>query len=106
MSDDPTRLRNQPSLTTASGNSWLIIGALFAAISIGMLAALATLPPSGLALVAIAVIIALYLVMLILRFTVHARRRRLRLIAVCLLSIAAVGLGSVVAIAAINWAAL
>jgi hypothetical protein len=106
MSDDPTRVRNQPSLTTASGSSWLIVGALFAGISIAMLAALATLPPPGLAFAAIAAIAALYAAMLISRFAVHARPRRLKLIAACFLSIAVIGLGSVIAIAAVNWAPL
>ncbi|GAA1218965.1 hypothetical protein GCM10009655_18020 [Rhodoglobus aureus] len=71
-----------------------------------MLAVLATLPPPGLALAAIAAIIALYAAMLIVRFVVHARRRRLKLIAACFLTIAVVGLGSVIAIATVNWAPL
>jgi len=106
MSDDPTRVRNQPSLTTASGSSWLIVGALFASISIAMLAALAMLPPPGLALAAITTIVALYAAMLVVRFVVHARKRRLKLIAACFLSIAVIGLGSVIAIASVNWAPL
>ncbi|WP_341951928.1 hypothetical protein [Salinibacterium sp. TMP30] len=97
-------MRNQPALTTTSGNSWLIVGALFAAITIATLVALALLPPAGLAFISIVVIVTLYLAMLIVRFVVHGRKRRLRLIAACFLTIALVGLSSVIAIAAVNWA--
>jgi uncharacterized protein YacL len=106
MNDDPTKMRNQPALTTTSGNSWLIVGALFAAITIATLAALALLPPAGLAFTAIVVIVTLYLAMLIVKFVVHDRKRRLRILAACFLSIALVGLSSVIAIAAVNWAPL
>jgi hypothetical protein len=106
MSDDPNRLRNQPALTTASGTSWLIVGGLFSAISVAVLAVLSTLPPSGLAVAAIAVIVGLYLTMFAVRFFVDARKRRLGLIAVCFLTIAFISLSSVIAIAAVNWAAL
>lgn len=106
MSDDPSRMRNQPALTTNSGTSWLIVGALFAAITIAMLSALATLPPSGLAFATIAVISALYAGMLIARLLVRTRKLRLRLIAACFLAIALVGLVSVIVIAAVNWAPL
>ncbi|MGV8851346.1 MAG: hypothetical protein ACOH1M_02115 [Rhodoglobus sp.] len=106
MSDDSTRLRNQPSLTTASGNSWLIIGALFAGISLAVLGLLVSLPPPGLAIATISVILGLYLFMVIVRFSVHPRKRRLRLLAACLLLIAAAGLGTVIAIAAVNWASV
>ena len=106
MSDDPIRVRNQPALTTASGTTWLIIGALFSGVSIVMLVALAPLPPQGLAVLAIAVIVALYVTMVAVRFLVQARKRRLRLIAASFLAIAFVALGSVVAIAAVTWAAV
>jgi glucan phosphoethanolaminetransferase (alkaline phosphatase superfamily) len=106
MSYDPTRLSNQPALTTASGTSWLIIGGLFSGISIAVLAVLATVAARGLAWGSIAAIIGLYAAMFIVRFTVGSHRRRLRIIAACFLMIAFVGLGSVVTIAAVNWAAL
>jgi len=106
MSDDPNRLRNQPALTTASGTSWLVVGGLFSAIAIAVLAALSTLPPSGLAVAAIAVITGLYLTMFVVRFVVNARKRRLGLIAACFLTIAFIALSSVIAIAAVNWSAL
>ncbi|MGV8876076.1 MAG: hypothetical protein ACOH1K_01045 [Rhodoglobus sp.] len=106
MSDDPTRLRNQPALTTASGNSWLVIGAAFSLISIGTLTALATFPPAGLAVAAIATIVVLYVAMVIVRFAVARHRRRLGIIAALFLSSAAVGLGAVIAIASAIWAPL
>jgi ABC-type siderophore export system fused ATPase/permease subunit len=106
MSDDPTKMRNQPALTTTSGNSWLIVGALFAAITIATLVVLAMLPPSGLAFTAIVVIVTLYISMIVVRLVVHHRKRRLRIIAACFLAIALVGLSSVITIAAVNWAPL
>jgi hypothetical protein len=106
MSDDPTRVRNQPALTSASGNSWLIIGGLFSIISTAMLLVLSTLPPPGLSFVAVAITIALYVAMVVVRFSVHSRTRRLRIIAVCLAAIAFVGLSTVIGIAAVNWAPL
>ena len=106
MSDDPTLVRNQPALTSASGNSWLIIGGLFSLISMAMLLVLSTLPPPGLSFVAIAITLTLYLAMVVVRFSVHTRTRRLRIIAVCFAVIAFVGLGSVITIAAVNWALL
>lgn len=106
MNDDPTLVRNQPALTTASGSSWLIVGALFTAISAATLFMLGQLPPSGLAAWAIVTIVILYVAMVIIRFTVHALKTRLRLIAICFLAIALISLGSVTAIAAVNWSAI
>lgn len=106
MSDDPTRLRNQPALTTASGNSWLISGALFVIISVAMLIALSKLPPPGLAWIAIILIVTLYAMMLVVRFLVQKRRTRLRFFAACLLAIALISLSSVITIATVNWAPL
>ncbi|QYH36218.1 hypothetical protein [Salinibacterium sp. M195] len=106
MSDDPTRMRNQPALTTATGSSWLVVGALFAAITIATLVALSALPPLGLATATIAVIAVLYGAMIVVRFVVAARRRRLILMAACFIALAGVGLASVIAIAAVNWAPL
>jgi glucan phosphoethanolaminetransferase (alkaline phosphatase superfamily) len=99
-------MRNQPALTTASGSSWLIVGAFFAGISIAMLAVLATLPPPGLAVAAIVAIATLYAAMLVARFVVPVRKRRLKIIATFFLLIAVIGLASVIAIASVNWAPL
>lgn len=90
--DDPTLVRNQPALTTSTGRSWLIVGALFTVISLAVLVPMTALPPSGVALTAAIVDVVLYLAMLAARFTVAPGRRRLGLMAAALLAIAAVSL--------------
>ncbi|MDM4762658.1 hypothetical protein QT381_06525 [Galbitalea sp. SE-J8] len=98
---DPTFLRNQPALTTSSGRSWLIVGALFAVIAAGVLFALAGAPPAGVGLGGGIAVIALYAAMVVIRLAVPARRRRLRLglLAGALLAMAAIGLVCVLVIA-------
>lgn len=88
MSDDPTRVRNQPSLTTSTGRTWLIVGALFTAISLAVLLPMTALPPSGVALTAAILDVVFYAAMLAARFAVAPGRRRLPLMAAALLAIA------------------
>ena len=90
--DDPTLVRNQPSLTTSTGRSWLIVGALFTAISLAVLVPMTVLPPSGVALTAAILDVVFYAGMLAARFTVAPGRRRLGLMAAALLAIAVVSL--------------
>ena len=101
MTDDPTRVRNQPSLTTSTGRSWLIVGGLFTAIALGVLIPMTQLPPAGVALTAAIVDVILYAGMVAARLLVPASRLRLRLglMATALLAIAAVSLGAVFAVA-------
>lgn len=98
---DPTRIRSQPALTTSSGAIWLVVGALFSAVSIAILLTLATRPPAGLAIGAAISVAVLYLGMVIVRLVVPATRRRSRLaiLAVLLLAIAAISLVSVLVLA-------
>jgi hypothetical protein len=98
---DPTRLKNQPSLTTSSGGIWLLIGGLFAAIALAVLIPMAVLdlPPAGLPLVAVILDVTLYLAIVIVRLTTPPGRLRLGLMAIALLAIAAISLGTVVAVA-------
>ena len=98
---DPTRIREQPALTTSSGAIWLIVGALFAVIAIGVLLALATRVPAGPAIGAAVAVAVLYLGMVVVRLAVPAYRRRLRLglMAVLMLTMAAVSLGTVLVLA-------
>jgi len=96
---DPTRLRDQPSLTRSSGAIWLIVGGIFTAIALGVLIAMVQLPPPGVALVAAIVVAALYLGMLWVRFRVAPGRRRLGLLAAGMLSIAAVALAATLIVA-------
>ncbi len=103
MSDDPTRIRNQPALTTSTGRSWLILGGIFTVISLAVLVAMTALPPAGVALTAAIVIGVLYLAMVAVRLAVRPGRLRLGLMAVAMLAIASVALGAVLIVA---WAAV
>ena len=98
---DPTRLTNQPALTTASGNIWLVVGGLFTAIALGVLIPMAALDmaPEGLPLVAVILDVTLYLAIVIVRVTAPPGRLRLGIMAIALLAIAAISLGTVIAVA-------
>jgi hypothetical protein len=96
---DPTRLVNQPSLTTSSGAIWLIVGGLYTVIALAVLIAMAMFPPPALALVAAILVAALYLGMVIARLTIPPGRVRLGVMAICLLASATIALGTVIAVA-------
>lgn len=95
---DPTRITNQPALTSSSGRIWYILGGLFAAISIGVLALLIGIGAPGVAWFGIIAVAALYLVMLLVGLTTAPGRRRLGLLATAMLAMAAVALGCVIVI--------
>ena len=99
MTDDPTRIRNQPALTTSNGRIWLIVGGLFAAISLAVLVPMTALEPRGVALTAAIIDVVLYLGMLAARLFVRPGRLRLGLMAVAMLAIAAVSLVAVYVVA-------
>jgi hypothetical protein len=98
---DPTRLKNQPALTTSSGNIWILVGGLFTAIALAVLIPMAVLdmPPQGLPLVAVILDVTLYLAIVIARLTAPPGRVRLGIMAIALLAIAAISLGTVIAVA-------
>jgi hypothetical protein len=100
---DPTRVRNQPALTSSNGSSWLIVGGLFALIACGVLGFLIPLQPSGLALVSMIVIVALYAAMIAVRFSVEKQRLRLGWLAALMLTIAAVALTTTVIVSSAEW---
>ncbi len=100
MSTDPTKIRNQPALTTSTGTSWLIIGGLFTAISLGVLIAMTQLPPPGIALGAAIAVAVLYLAMIAVRFLVPSGRRRLGLMSIAMLAIALIALVAAIVVAA------
>ena len=60
-------MRDQPSLTTATGRSWLILGGLLALIAVVVMVPLLSQKPAGVALFGICVIVALYATMVIVR---------------------------------------
>jgi len=98
---DPTRLRDQPALTSSQGRSWLILGGLLALISLGVLVpmALMNMPPVGVPFTASVVIVSLYAGMLIVRFATPPGRLRLGLLAIDMLAIAFVAVLAVVLVA-------
>ena len=98
---DPTRLRDQPALTSSQGRSWLILGGLLALISLGVLVpmALMNMPPVPVPLTAAIVIVSLYLGMVIVRFATPPGRLRLGLLAIDMLAIAFVAVLAVVLVA-------
>lgn len=100
---DPTRLRNQPSLVTSNGAIWLIVGGLFAAIAIVVLATLVMRQPAGLAMGAIVAIVVLYIGMALTRFLVAPGRLRLGLLAALMLAMATVALATVIIVATVEW---
>ena len=99
MSDDPTQMRNQPSLTTSTGRIWLIVGGLFTAISLGVLIAMSRLEPVGVATAAAIAVALLYLLMIAARLGVRAGRRRLAIMAAAMLTSALIALVVVVVVA-------
>ena len=100
---DPTLIRNQPSLTTSSGLIWLVVGGLFAAISIVVLSFLVGLEPAGLALGGIIGTAVLFLSMIVVRLLVVRQRLRLGLLATAMLLMAAITLGCTLVISIDTW---
>ncbi|ARJ05666.1 hypothetical protein DVJ78_10085 [Humibacter sp. BT305] len=96
--DDPTRVTNQPSLTTSTGTIWLVVGGIMAAICVALLAAMLGLQPAGVAFWSLIAIVVLYGGMLEVRLLARPGRVRLTLLAVLFGLIAATGLASVLAI--------
>jgi hypothetical protein len=103
MTDDPTRIRSQPSLTTSSGRVWLVVGGLFALVALAVLVPMTALPPPGLALVGAIGVIALYLAMVATRIFAPSGRLRLALLASAMLGMAALALVVVAIVAAAAW---
>lgn len=113
MSDKPTgsgpgsepvgtspRVRDQPSLTTSTGRSWLILGGLLSAIVVGSLIPLLSGKPAGLALFGLCATVALYATMVIVRVNAHPGRRMLGVLATCMILIAVLGVTCVGIVAA------
>jgi hypothetical protein len=98
---DPTRLRDQPALTSSRGRSWLILGGLLTLISLGVLVPMAVMnmPPVGVPQTAAIVVLALYLGMIIVRFATPPGRLRLGLLAIDMLAIAFVAVFAVALVA-------
>ncbi|HEU4849586.1 MAG TPA: hypothetical protein VFS93_04165 [Terrimesophilobacter sp.] len=102
---DPTRIGDQPALRTSGGASWLILGGLLAALSIGLLVALDSLqPPAG--LIGAVVVLVLYILMVGAVLAIPARRAKLVTLACLMIAMAVVALLFVLAINAAEWSAV
>ncbi|MDQ1546240.1 MAG: hypothetical protein QOH69_1144 [Actinomycetota bacterium] len=86
-----TRVRDQPSLTTSSGKSWLILGGLLSLIAVAVLVPLLSQKPAGVALFAVCAIVALYAAMVVVRFNARPGRRMLGWLATFMIAIAVIG---------------
>jgi hypothetical protein len=95
-----TRVRDQPSLTTSTGKSWLILGGILSLIAIGVMVPMLDSPPAGLTLFGICAIVAIYAGMVIVRLNAHPGRGMLALLATFMIAIAVVGLVCVGVVAA------
>ena len=102
---DPTRVRNQPSLTTSTGLLWIGLGAVLAVICVGVLLALVPLEPVT-AWVGLVLVVVLYVAMVVIRFAVRPLTRRLTALAILFGAMALVTLVCVVLIAGAAWGSL
>ncbi|HEY1532103.1 MAG TPA: hypothetical protein VGF80_14885 [Galbitalea sp.] len=94
------RVRDQPSLTTSSGKSWLILGGLLALIAIAVMIPLLAQKPAGLALFGICATVALYAAMIVVRVNTRPGKAMLGWLAALMIAIALVGVVCVGLIAA------
>lgn len=101
---DVTKVRNQPSLTTASGTSWLVVGGAFLVIALIVVVPLIAFPPKGLALGVIVAMLVIYGVMIFARNVLPAGRVRLATLAAGMITIAALALVTLAIIAGVAWA--
>jgi hypothetical protein len=86
------RVRDQASLTTSSGKSWLILAGLLALIAVAVLIPLLAVAPAGLALFGICAIVALYAAMIVVRINLRQGRTMLGWLAGLMIAIAVIGL--------------
>ncbi|HAM27972.1 MAG TPA: hypothetical protein DCP11_15085 [Microbacteriaceae bacterium] len=100
---DPTKVTNQPSLTTSSGRVWLIVGGLFAAIALAVLIPMLTLGSPGVALFGIVAVSGLYLAMIVARLVTPRGRLRLGLMAAFMILMALVSLACILVVFVNEW---
>jgi hypothetical protein len=79
--NDPTRMSDQPALTTSSGRVWMVVGTVLVIVCVGVLIAL--LPVHASVAVTGAVIdVVAYAAMWVVRVAVRQRRTRLPTLAI------------------------
>jgi hypothetical protein len=86
-----TRVRDQASLTTSTGKSWLILGGFLALIAVVVQVPLLSLQPAGVALFGICASVAFYAAMVVVRLNAKPGRTMLGWLAVFMIAIALVG---------------
>lgn len=94
------RVRDQPSLTTSTGKSWLILGGILALIAVVVLVPLLSQPPSGVALFGVCGIVACYAAMVVVRLNARPGRWMLGWLAFFMIAIALIGVVCVGIVAA------
>jgi hypothetical protein len=82
------KVTDQRALTTASGTTWLVIGAILTVLCGGLLFAMQWIGPPGIGLAGCANVLVLYAAMLAIRFAVRPGRVRLGTLAVLTILIA------------------
>jgi drug/metabolite transporter (DMT)-like permease len=100
---DPTRVTDQAALTTSSGRSWLVIGALISALSLGFLFWMRDLEPAGVSITGMVIIVVLYLGMIAVRFGIARLRLRLGLLAAMMIGICITFVVCALLIASAEW---
>lgn len=101
---DPTKMQNQPALQTSSGLIWVVMGGLFAALSLVPLILLIVAAGESrlVAIVTAALVALLYALLIVLRFAIPRGPRRLWWLAACMLTMAAIALIGVLVCALIE----
>lgn len=99
---DPTKVTQQPALTTSTGRVWMIVGTLLAIICAGMLIALIPIQ-AGIAIPGAIIVVTLYVAMWIVRISVKPQRPRLITLAVLFGAILVATLMCVLFISASAW---
>lgn len=94
------RVRDQPSLTTSTGKSWLILGGLLALIAVAVMVPLLGQNPPGVALFGVCTVVACYAAMVIVRVNARPGRWMLSLLAGFMILIAIIGVVCVGIVAA------
>lgn len=84
---DSQKVTQQKALTTDTGNLWLVVAGVIAAVSIVFLWVMRELPPVGVAFGGIITIVVAVLLMVAVRFGVTALRVRLWILALLTLTI-------------------
>jgi len=107
-SPDPTMVTDQPALRTSSGAIWIIVAALFTAVSLVPLIAIVADGSSAapVALVTASLLVSGLVALVIVRLTVTERSPRLRALAGCFLGMTLVTLIGLLICVAIVWAPL